>query len=88
MYKRQCQPFEVSADPLKEELQAQLAGIRLGDPQSCGDKLRPILANAAIFGLDLTRTPLGERVEELFRRELAGPGAVRATLHAVLAEEA
>lgn len=84
----QGQPFEVSADPLKEELQAQLAGIRLGDPQSCGDKLRPILANAAIFGLDLTRTPLGERVEELFRRELAGPGAVRATLHAVLAEEA
>lgn len=28
-------PFEVSADPLKEELQSRLAGIRLGEPESC-----------------------------------------------------
>lgn len=79
-------PFEVSADPLKEELQSRLVGIRLGAPESCGDKLRPILANASIFGLDLTQTPLADRIEEMFRQELAGPGAVRATLHGVLAE--
>ena len=79
-------PFEVSADPLKEELQSRLAGIRLGEPESCGDKLRPILANASIFGLDLTQTPLAAQIEDLFRQELAGPGAVRATLHRTLAQ--
>ena len=82
----QGKPFEVSADPLKEELQSRLAGIRLGEPESCGDKLRPILANASIFGLDLTQTPLAAEIENLFRQELAGPGAVRDTLHRTLAQ--
>ena len=72
--------FEVSPDPLKETLQAQLAGIRVGAPESYTGQLRPILCNTAIFGTDLTATPLAARIETMFREELAGPGAVRAVL--------
>ncbi len=73
-------PFEVSPDPLKEMLQAQLADIRVGSPDTYSGQLRPILANATIFGTDLTATPLAACIETMFCEELAGPGAVRAAL--------
>ena len=73
-------PFEVSPDPLKEMLQAQLADIRVGAPDTYCGQLRPILANTAIFGTDLTATPLAACIETMFCEELAGPGAVRAAL--------
>ena len=38
------------------------------------------LKNSLIFGSDLTATPLADRIREYFLEELAGPGAVRATL--------
>ncbi|MBQ9563746.1 MAG: mannitol dehydrogenase family protein, partial [Lachnospiraceae bacterium] len=63
-----------------EELSAQLAGITLGDPDSVGCKVKAILSNANIFGSDLYAAGIGERIEEFFKEELAGPGAVRATL--------
>ncbi|WP_295581724.1 mannitol dehydrogenase family protein [uncultured Oscillibacter sp.] len=81
----QGREMEVSDDPLRETLQAQLAGIVWNDPKSYAGQLRPILANAAIFGVDLTATPLADRIEALFLEELAGPGAVRATLKKHLA---
>jgi len=80
------QEIEVSDDPLKETLQAQLDGIVWNDPASYAGQLKPILANANIFGLDLTTTPLAEKIEAIFVEELAGPGAVRATLKKYLAE--
>ena len=70
----------VSPDPMAPQLQAYLAGICLGEPESCTDQLRPILSNAAIFGVDLYHVGLGRRTEEMFRAMLAGPGAVRDTL--------
>ena len=70
----------LSDDPLLPELRAQLAGIELGRPESVGDKLDPILKNSLSFGSDLTATPLADRIREDFLEELAGPGAVRATL--------
>ena len=45
-----------------------------------GDRLKPILSNANIFGTDLYAAGVGEKVEEIFREELAGPGAIRETL--------
>jgi len=72
--------FERSSDPMLDELTAQLSGITLGDPDSVGDKLKPILSNANIFGSDLYAAGIGDRIEALFKEELAGPGAVRATL--------
>ena len=74
------QAMPLSGDPLLEELRGMLSGIELGKPETCGDKLRPILANRLIFGSDLTACPLGERIKGYFLEEIAGPGAVRETL--------
>ena len=32
------------------------------------------------FGIDLYKAGIGEKIEELFVKEIAGPGAVRKTL--------
>lgn len=76
--------IEVSSDPLKDDLQAQLAGITVGKPESYTGQLKGILNNASIFGLDLTATPLADKIEQYFVAQLAGPGAVRSTLHDAL----
>ena len=78
-------PMECSADPMKDELQQKLAGIKVGDPASYQGQLRPILANEVIFGTDLVKAGLADKIETLFVEELAGPGAVRATLKKHLA---
>ena len=65
---------------MKEELREQMAGIQVGDPASLTGQLKPILSNANIWGLDLYEAGLGEKVEEIFREELKGKGAVRAAL--------
>ena len=75
------QPMEVSADPMKDELQAKLAGIEAGKPETYKGQLRGILANPSIFGSDLCAAGLADRIEQMFVEELAGAGAVRATLH-------
>jgi fructuronate reductase len=72
--------FEVSPDPQYETLKSYLTGINLGQPGSFHGKLEPILSNSAYFGVNLYEVGIGERVEELFTRMLAAPGAVRKTL--------
>ena len=49
--------FEVSADPLKDELQAKLAGIEVGKPETYQGQLKGILNNASIFGRRSDRHP-------------------------------
>ncbi len=73
-------PMACSPDPMLESLQAQLAGVRLGEPESAEGKLDRILSNTVIFGSDLMALGLGGRITGMFRELLAGPGAVRATL--------
>ncbi len=77
-------PMEVSADPMKETLQAALAGIAWNSPGSYKNQLRGILSNAAIFGLDLTQTPLAGKIEGYFLELLEGPGAARRVLEKYL----
>ena len=72
--------FELSADPMAAELTAQLAGIKVGSPETYQGQLKPILSNANIFGIDLYEAGIGEMIEEMFKEEIAGVGAVRATL--------
>lgn len=79
------QAFERSSDPMLSELTEALAGIELGKPETVGEKLRAILSNANIFGMDLYQAGIGERIEALFLEEIAGVGAVRATLRKYLA---
>ena len=76
----------VSPDPMLPTLQAALCGIELGRPETVGDRLAPILENPNLFGVSLRDAGLDERVTGLFRRLIAGPGAVRATLKAELTD--
>ncbi len=70
----------VSSDPMLPALQAELAGIELGKPESCAGKLDGILSNKVLFAVDLKEAGLAEKVEGYLAEMLAGPGAVRATL--------
>lgn len=72
--------FELSADPMVPELTKALEGIEVGRPETYKGQLKPILSNANIFGIDLYEAGIGETVESMFLEEIAGPGAVRATL--------
>ena len=80
-------PFEPSPDPLYESLKAGLSGITVGqtapDRAFIHERLKPILSNPSLFGLDLYEAGLGERVEEYFALMLAGSGAVRRVLSQV-----
>lgn len=78
-------PMEISADPMKDELQGRLAGIEVGKPETYKGQLRAILKSKVIFGSDLCEAGLAERIEEMFVSELAGAGSVRATLKRYLA---
>lgn len=79
-------PFELSPDPMLPELRAALEGIAFGKPDTVGEKLKPILSNERIFGVNLFAAGLGEKIEAMLREELAGPGAVRETLKRRLRE--
>ena len=70
----------VSSDPMLATLQTELAGVELGKPESCIGKLDSILTNAVLFGVDLKKAGLAEKIEGFLSEMLVGPGAVRATL--------
>ena len=74
------EPFELSPDPMIPYLREQLKGVEYGRPDSLKEQLKGLLSNETLFGSDLYAAGIGERIEELFKEELAGPGAVRATL--------
>ena len=73
-------PMACSDDPRLAELQEALRTVKPGEPDSLTDQLNPILADATLFGTDLRQAGLAEKVTEMFREELQGPGAVRRTL--------
>ena len=62
------------------ELTGMLAGIEVGKPESYQGQLKGILSNENIFGINLYEAGIGEKIEEMFLEEIAGPGAVRAVL--------
>lgn len=75
--------FEVSPDPLYSSMKEKMEGMIPGsaiDPE----KLRPILSDAAIFGLDLYQCGLADKVFGYFQELMAGKGAVRNTLRKYL----
>lgn len=76
--------FELSPDPLNEELQELLAEVKVGDPSSLNDHARGILSNKNIFGVDLYEAGLGEKIEAILREQIAGIGAVRKTVQKYL----
>lgn len=67
-------PMEVSPDPLKDELMAKVKEGRI----------REILANATIFGLDLTATSLAAKIEKYYAFLTSGTGTARKLLQSEL----
>ena len=74
--------FEPSPDPLLEKAQAFVKDIKLGetDEAKVKDKVLPLLKDATIFGVDLEKVGLADRVVSYFVELIAGTGAVRKTL--------
>ncbi len=69
--------FERSADPMLEELDEIMAGIELGKPESADGKLKDILSNEKLFGVNLYDAGIAQMVEDNFKAMLEGKGAVR-----------
>ena len=74
--------FTPSPDPLLAELQAHVASLTLGHADAAGvhKAVQPILSNTEIFDCDLYALGLGEKIEGMLLEQLAGLGAVRATI--------
>ena len=77
--------YELAPDPMNEELQEQLKDIVIGKPETFKDQLKPILSNERLFFTDLYKAGVGEKIENMFREMIAGPGAVRDTIHKYVA---
>ena len=75
------QKYELAPDPMKEEIGEQLRDIVIGKSGTLRDQLKPILSNERLFFTDLYKAGVGEKIETMFREMIAGPGAVRATIH-------
>ncbi|MBU3201725.1 mannitol dehydrogenase family protein [Clostridium estertheticum] len=73
--------MELSPDPLLNKLKAYVSDIKLSETENVGNKLKPILSNEEIFGLNLYTIGLGEKVENYFNEMIAGVGTVRLTLN-------
>ncbi|MBQ6560369.1 MAG: mannitol dehydrogenase family protein [Erysipelotrichaceae bacterium] len=71
--------FELSSDPLLEEVVPLMSGYRLGDTVKEEDLL-PLLSNKKIFGIDLVKAGLSDRIISYLNEMMKGPGAVRRTL--------
>lgn len=72
--------FEISPDPMLTTLKEYLDGIELGQKGPFYERLKPILSNEKIFGIDLYEAGLGNLIEKYFEEMLDAKGSVRATL--------
>lgn len=65
---------------MAEELHDVVSQVKLGEPDSLTDQLHGVLSNKEIFGSDLYEAGVAQKIEAIFKEEIVGPGAVRATL--------
>ena len=72
--------FELSPDPLLDTVCPHVAGFRLGEEADVEDRLKPILEDDKIFGVNLYEVGMADKVCGYFRELIAGTGAVRRTL--------
>ncbi|HEX2927994.1 MAG TPA: mannitol dehydrogenase family protein, partial [Ruminiclostridium sp.] len=69
--------MELSPDPMLDQLKAYLQGVELGRVETVGDRLKPLLSNDKIFGVNLYEVGLGSKVEGYFKEFIAGKHAVK-----------
>lgn len=74
------QPMSVVLDSTSEIVQNNLQGIVVGKPETYRGQLRVLLTNDQLFGVNLQEVGLATKIEELFVAQLAGEGAVKATV--------
>lgn len=78
--------FTLSPDPLLDTIRPYISGIRLEEEQEGTDveeieeKIRPVLENSDIFGVNLYEVGLAEKVCMYFKELVSGKGAVRKVL--------
>ena len=72
--------FELSSDPNMVELKKYVEGIKLESGRESLKQLKHLLSDSNIFGVDLYKHNLGEKVEDMFVQMCGGVGAVRLTL--------
>lgn len=73
--------YELAPDPMNDEIQERLKDIVVGKPETFTDQLKGILSNERIFFVNLYKTGVGEKIETMFHEMIAGPGAIKATVH-------
>lgn len=72
--------FELSSDPNMEKVQSYVSGFSLGYKGDVHKQLEGLLSNSEIFGINLYKYNVGEKVESYFQEMLKGPGAVHNVL--------
>lgn len=77
--------YELAPDPMADEMKERLKDIVIGDSSTFTDQLEWILSNENVFYINLYDAGIGKLIEDIFREEIAGVGAVRKTVQKYLA---
>lgn len=72
--------FTKSPDPMLDVYSKYVEDIKLGDQGPFADKLKPILSDEKLFGLDLYECHLADKVVGMFTELVASVGAIEDTL--------
>ena len=76
--------FDPSPDPMLDYAKEQMKDVHMGETDGLEEKIRPLLSNRTIFGVDLVEAGLADRVTAYLAEMLEGEGAVRKTLEKYL----
>jgi fructuronate reductase len=76
--------FDLSPDPMIYTLTYKLSTISIGYTGAVDKILKPILSDEKIFGVDLYKVGLGEKVERYFSKLIVDKGSVYETLTEIL----
>lgn len=79
----ELKPFDKSPDPLKEDIELALDGIN-ANKFVLTEGLKKLLSNERIFGVDLEKAGLKDKVIKIFGEFCQGKGSVRKTLQKYL----
>lgn len=63
------------------EVDPIISFLKLGETDFDAEGLRPLYENETLFGINLYKADIADTVTAYLRRLVAGPGAVRKTLH-------
>lgn len=72
--------FDLSSDPLMEELKKELSNVKYGEPDSVKGNINNLLSNKSIFAVDLVECGLSDKIENMLASMLEGPDAVAKTI--------